>query len=658
MKVKKHASIRLAIIIGIMQIVLLISVFYIINANMTSAIDDKAVTNMKIIAQNHAAMVDQFLSRGPDYLDSFAIDENVYGLFDDVNDEEKLKKAQEITEAYARENPALEGIYIADWDGNVLTHSIPSVIGIRFASGDNLLRLRYNLRAHKKSFCYGVGERHVMSSFRCIYGKDGEPIGMVGLAYYLTDMENILESLSEEGLETAEHTILDTVNNRYVYDSHKNGQPGVTIEDKELLSLMETMKEDKKEVVFEDVKNGVNYYAASYYQSNRDWVYIVYEQQDEILSDVYKIRRTLLIIGIICAALFPLIMGALISRVLKPLNAIRDTIERLDRDDYSKDYRLEKLKARNDEFGAISKVVDKLSDTLESKDEVYTEMLKTQSSGFLSLTYETEDIVLINLAALKLLGIEDEENIPKNVEGLYDVIDEKSENNSEKLKEIVDSLKMGEDEKVTEYMVTHSDNSSVYTLVHGKCVELSSKKKVLMFSLTDITEKKEAEDELIHLSETDALTGILNRRKGEELFKYQMINGVKGLFLLFDINKFKHVNDNFGHQVGDEVLIAVAKVMLKTFRASDICIRLGGDEYVVFAGDIETKEIGESVIKRFLSNIEKIHLDSLGDYNITISLGAVLCDEPIEFSQAYAKADSLMYDCKSKGGNAYAIYNE
>lgn len=655
MKTKKKISVKLALVIGVLQIVLLTVIFLLLNTNITQSIRLGASDNMKVVARNHASIVDQFLSRGPDYLDSFAINEPVQQLLLKPNDEELLKKAQQITDKYALENPALEGIYIADWDGNVLTHSNHDVIGIQFTSGERLVKLQAALIGHDGAFCYGVGVRHVMSSFRCIYDNDKNPIGMVGLAYYLTDLESILNSLYDEGLETAEHTILDTVNNRYVFDSHKEGQPGVDIEDPELLELIDIMKEKKEEKVFVDSETDTTYYAAAYYEPVREWVYVVYEEDDKILHDVYKIRRMLFFIVLLFAILFPLVSWLMIAKVMKPLDTIRETISKLDRDDYSKNPLMEALAKREDEFGAISNVVEKLSESLESKNEVYTEMLKTQSSGFLSLTYDTEDIVLINLAAIQLLGI-DTEHVPKNAEGLFDEIGKANENNSEKLKDIVDTLRLNEVETANEYEVVRPDHSSVFTLVHGKCVELSTKKKVLMLSITDITEKKAAEDKLIELSETDALTGLLNRRKGEEIFARFMQNEVKGLFILLDVNKFKYVNDTFGHQVGDEVLVELARTMQRTFRNEDICVRLGGDEYLVFAAHIGSKDIAESVINRFMGNVEKISLSSIGDHKITISLGAVLCDEPITFAEAYAKADSLMYECKEKGGNAYLIY--
>lgn len=128
------------------------------------------------------------------------------------------------------------------------------------------------------------------------------------------------------------------------------------------------------------------------------------------------------------------------------------------------------------------------------------------------------------------------------------------------------------------------------------------------------------------------------------------------MFCLFDVNKFKYVNDTFGHTVGDKVLVEISKCMKKAFRETDILIRIGGDEFVVFAPGIKDKTHGTIVLDRFMEKISEISLAEIGDHKISISLGAVLVTEPEEFSQMYAKADSLMYDCKKQGGNIYKFY--
>ena len=134
-------------------------------------------------------------------------------------------------------------------------------------------------------------------------------------------------------------------------------------------------------------------------------------------------------------------------------------------------------------------------------------------------------------------------------------------------------------------------------------------------------------------------------------------SGRFGMFCLFDVDKFKHMNDNYGHAAGDTVLINIADAMKKAFRTSDVLIRLGGDEFVVFAEDVPDEDIGARVIDRFMMHIQEIHPEVLKGHHISISLGAVIVRECMSFEDMYAKADSLMYECKKISGNSYMFFN-
>ncbi len=131
-----------------------------------------------------------------------------------------------------------------------------------------------------------------------------------------------------------------------------------------------------------------------------------------------------------------------------------------------------------------------------------------------------------------------------------------------------------------------------------------------------------------------------------------------GMFCLFDVDKFKYVNDNYGHAAGDALLIGIARTMQKTFRTSDILIRLGGDEFVIFATGINDTDLGSRVLDRFMGNMAAMDIPELQGHRITISLGAVIVTQPESFYSMYEKADSLMYDVKKKAGNAYIFYEE
>lgn len=182
----------------------------------------------------------------------------------------------------------------------------------------------------------------------------------------------------------------------------------------------------------------------------------------------------------------------------------------------------------------------------------------------------------------------------------------------------------------------------------------------VIYAVESIDEQKKLESTLITKAETDAMTGLLNRQAGIEKIDAAIKSKKKGLLALFDVDKFKSINDNYGHQMGDEVIIAVARAMQETFRSEDILLRLGGDEYVFFVNGIENEERGIQIINRFFSTLEKIKFEKASNLKISISLGATLIEESkdIDFVEYYHRADSSTYQSKKIDGMAFTFWKE
>ncbi|MBQ6915661.1 MAG: diguanylate cyclase, partial [Kiritimatiellae bacterium] len=175
-----------------------------------------------------------------------------------------------------------------------------------------------------------------------------------------------------------------------------------------------------------------------------------------------------------------------------------------------------------------------------------------------------------------------------------------------------------------------------------------------------IDEEKRRRDNLKLLSETDQMTGINNRTAGERKIGALVNGGSGGMFVLLDIDKFKNVNDRFGHEVGDKVIIAVADAMNNAFRSTDVIMRLGGDEFVAYAPDVLTEENGGTILSRLFRNIADAHIAELGDYPVYVSVGAAFCqyDELLPFAELYKRADLCAYESKKTMGNAVTFYHE
>ena len=180
----------------------------------------------------------------------------------------------------------------------------------------------------------------------------------------------------------------------------------------------------------------------------------------------------------------------------------------------------------------------------------------------------------------------------------------------------------------------------------------------VVFAIELIDEEKNREQHLMYLSETDAMTGLRNRGSGEKTITELMTHGKEGMFCLLDADKFKSINDNYGHDVGDKVIKAIAHCMNKSFRNSDVILRLGGDEFAAYALGVTDDERAKIIIERLFSEIDKIDIPELGDRKINISLGAAffVFSEGCTFNDIYKRADVAVYRSKKISGNSYTIH--
>lgn len=161
------------------------------------------------------------------------------------------------------------------------------------------------------------------------------------------------------------------------------------------------------------------------------------------------------------------------------------------------------------------------------------------------------------------------------------------------------------------------------------------------------------QEKLRAISNTDELTGLLNRRGFFALAQQQMkvFSRIKGnMVLLFaDVDGFKAINDTGGHQQGDEALIAMADIFKDTFRESDIIARMGGDEFAVLL--IDTAEKNIAVIKsRLQANIDAFNKTGKASYRLSISSGVVIYnhERPRSIDDLLKEADELMYEEKER----------
>jgi diguanylate cyclase (GGDEF)-like protein/PAS domain S-box-containing protein len=181
--------------------------------------------------------------------------------------------------------------------------------------------------------------------------------------------------------------------------------------------------------------------------------------------------------------------------------------------------------------------------------------------------------------------------------------------------------------------------------------------------IRDITERKKAEKEIRRLAMYDSLTGLANRHHFETVLKNAIaftrrFPENKICLMLLDLDLFKEVNDNFGHAVGDELLIYIAKVLENNVRDSDTVSRFGGDEFAILLQGIETDEQVAPVAEKIIDALSKPHLIEGHELEIGVSIGITFCPEFADDSQElFKQADMMMYKAKESGRKTYKIFS-
>lgn len=291
----------------------------------------------------------------------------------------------------------------------------------------------------------------------------------------------------------------------------------------------------------------------------------------------------------------------------------------------------------------------------EDQNVIYAELLKMQSGGIVA-TDMNEEIIVINDTAAQFFNHKD----ASSVSGSFsDLAEGTLLEDAETFLSQYQKLKLKGGPTLTYYFsAVRSGNKLRYIRGDVKRIELKGGKVVMITTFVDITKDREMEQALRIMSEKDALTDLYNRGSGEKKTSLLLEEGISGMFCLLDANKFKAINDTYGHQVGDKALMAIAGSLQESFRDRDIIMRLGGDEFAIFATGITNRKNGEECIQRLFSHLETHTVYEMGDTPVTISLGACFTTQLDEatFDTLYSKADSVMYQCKTKPGNNFAFY--
>jgi len=209
-------------------------------------------------------------------------------------------------------------------------------------------------------------------------------------------------------------------------------------------------------------------------------------------------------------------------------------------------------------------------------------------------------------------------------------------------------------------------NSTLFWVkLEGNPIHKDADELLILWSFIDITKEVYYRKELERLASTDPMTHLYNRRYFSELattvVKLAKRSGLVYSIIMIDIDKFKRVNDTYGHTIGDEVIIALAKVLKYNSRDSDIVSRWGGEEFVILLP--QTNQDGAIMIaEKLRKNIEVLSMDAGNDekFSFTISLGVatVHLENFPNVEDVINNADKALYLAKEGGRNRVEMFKQ
>jgi diguanylate cyclase (GGDEF)-like protein/PAS domain S-box-containing protein len=204
----------------------------------------------------------------------------------------------------------------------------------------------------------------------------------------------------------------------------------------------------------------------------------------------------------------------------------------------------------------------------------------------------------------------------------------------------------------------HAEGHSLWVLVSVSLVRDDGRPLYTILQIEDISKRREITRSLQYLVDRDFLTGLFNRRRfdcdlareARRAARY----GSSGAVVLVDLDRFKEVNDAFGHKAGDDLLKAVAGTLARRTRQTDVLARVGGDEFAVLltqTGAEEARIVAEGIVESMRRHVPR---DGDRSIRVTASVGVALLDG-LTPEEIMDHADRAMYEAKAAGRDRFAM---
>ncbi|HTM64505.1 MAG TPA: EAL domain-containing protein [Gammaproteobacteria bacterium] len=290
------------------------------------------------------------------------------------------------------------------------------------------------------------------------------------------------------------------------------------------------------------------------------------------------------------------------------------------------------------------------------------EVLRSAGECIFSLD-ENEKIIFANPASEKMWNLKESELIGKSI---HEFVKTKNMQNSDAHDSecpIIAAIKNNKTSLISNHLLHRSDGSSFWAECVCSPLVVAKKNKGAVIIMNDISERREAEFRLERLAHYDTLTGLPNRYSFIEKLR-ESITQIDGkhqnLTVCFlDLDNFKSINDNLGHETGDITLQMIALLIAAAIPKNDYFARLGGDEFGIILGHRNSIDEVNMLVNQVIQIICQPLKIRDTEINLSLSVGVALYpDAGVTANELIKNADIAMYRAKYAGKNTFVIFNQ
>jgi diguanylate cyclase (GGDEF)-like protein/PAS domain S-box-containing protein len=356
------------------------------------------------------------------------------------------------------------------------------------------------------------------------------------------------------------------------------------------------------------------------------------------------------------------IVGALIGAALgwragrkveQPIVQLIRSADRIGQGDYTRPLDV----VRKDEIGELQQALERMRGKLRQTtiNKNYMTSVLNSMTDAVFVTSPDGVIKTANAAACKLLGYGEEELLGKSIAAILD----------EREREDFDLLQAAQETRETVVRTRQAQTIPV-SLTGSQIASDDPQFQGNIFVARNITDRKRAERRIRYLARYDALTKVPNRMQFHHLLQQAIARGLRSgqsvALLYLDMDRFKEVNDTFGHGSGDRVLEVLAERLTRALPKDTIIGRLAGDEFALFVDGLPSESDNRGPIahlaRSILTDVCRAFQLNQHEVFLTASIGIAFCPRDAEnVIDLIRNADAAMYYSKQNGGNTFAFYS-